>query len=277
MSINREDYEEARCLLCMEEPGKEKAEPVDMRRIMAKLDEYLDKEAWDEAERLLSYWLNEAEHSGDKRGQFSIHNEIMGLKRKLGKEQEALEASSAALKLGEELGIMDTVGGATAYVNSATVLEAFARPEEAAELYKKALPVYEASLSDSSAKLGSLYNNMAIALSACGEYDEAFSYYDKALDIMSRVDGGKIEQALSFLNMADSFLAMHGLENGIEKIEDCLAKAQVLLDSEELRRDGYYAYMAGKCVDSFRYFGYFAYAKELEERVKDIYDRLRAG
>ncbi len=260
----------------MDKPGEKKTAAVDTGRIAAKLDSLLDKEEWAQAEKLLSYWLGEATIGNDRRGQFFIYNELIGLKRKLQKADEALAAADEALKLGEELDIMDSVGGATAYVNAGTALEAFGRPQEAVLMYKKALPVYESGLPHGSAKLGSLYNNLAIALSLCENYEEALACYDKALNIMSGVEGGRIEQALSYLNMADTYQAMLGLEDGIEKIEDCLEKAQLMLDSEDLKRDGYYAFMADKCIGSFEYFGYFAYAAELKKRVREIYDRLRA-
>ncbi len=276
MGINRSDYEEPRCLLDMNDPAKPKVVSVDMGRISSKLDSLLDSQEWSKAEDLLSYWLNEARIGFDKRGEFSILNEIAGLKRKLGKETEAAEAAEKAVAIGEELGIMDTVGGATAWLNLGTVYEAFGKAPEAVEAYEKVLPVYESSLNGSHPKLGGLYNNYAMSLSLTGQYDKAFEYYRKALDVMKQVKGGGIECALTYLNMANTYEAAKGLEDGAEEIDDCLSKAQRLLDKEYKNDSGYYAFMADKCIETYEYYGWFMYAKELRQRVKDIYDGITA-
>ena len=274
MAINKSDYEEPKCLLDMSDPAKSKVVPVDMGRVSAKLDELLDRREWAQAENLLSYWLAEAKNGFDRRGEFSILNEIAGLKRKLGKEAEALEAAERAVAIGEELGIMDTVGGATAWLNLGTVYEAFGRAPDAVKAYEKVLPVYETFLNGSNPKLGGLYNNYAMSLALTEQYDKSFEYYRKALDVMKQVPGGGIECALTYLNMANLCEAAMGLEEGAEKIEDCLSKAQRLLDKEYKNDSGYYAFMADKCIETYEYYGWFMYAKELRERVKDIYDGL---
>jgi len=259
----------------MEDPNGEHVNPIDMRRVAEKLDEYLNKEQWAAAEKHLEYWLETAKLGNDKKGQFSVLNEIMGLKRKLGKKDDALFAAKEALALGEMLNNADSVGGSTVFVNCGTVYEAFNMPAEAVLMYKKAQPIYEKYLPKDSAKLGGLYNNMAMALSLTDRFDEAFDYYNKALEVMGKVENGKIEQALTYLNMADAYLARDGELDGAEKIQSCLDKAEELLDSPELPHSGYYAYMASKCIESFKYHGYFFYANELENRVKSIYAKLK--
>ena len=46
--------------------------------VIAKLDSYLNKEDYDGADRLLKYWLDEARVIGDRQGELSILNEILG-------------------------------------------------------------------------------------------------------------------------------------------------------------------------------------------------------
>ena len=276
MVISRSDFEEPRCLLDMTAPGEKPVRPVDMRRVGEKLDELLDRKEFGRAEDLLSYWLNEAIDGLDRRSEFSIYNEIAGLKRKLGKKDEAVEAAESAVALGTELGIMESAGGATAYVNAGTVYEAFGRPKDAVESYLKALSVYERELNQSSPKRGGLYNNLALALALCERYDEALEYYSMALGVMAQVPGGEIECALTKLNMANCYEGKLGLLDGSELIEECLEDAKELLDTPELDRSGYYAFMADKCVSTFEYYGYFDYASKLKKRVEETYERLRS-
>ncbi len=64
---------------------------------------------------------------------------------------------------------------------------------------------------------------------------------------------------------------MYGLEETIEEIEQCLKKAEKLLNSFDLIYDGNYAFICTKCAPVFRYYGYFGFADELEERAEKIY------
>ena len=56
------------------------------------------------------------------------------------------------------------------------------------------------------------------------------------------------------------------------RITDCMERAWENLNAEGLPRDGYHAFTASKCIPSFDYFGFFLYAEELRERVKEIYE-----
>ena len=60
-------------------------------------------------------------------------------------------------------------------------------------------------------------------------------------------------------------------ERGAEKIEQCLDLAEALLERPELPRNGYYAFVCEKCAPTFAYYGYFAFAEELNRRAEAIY------
>ena len=58
-----------------------------------------------------------------------------------------------------------------------------------------------------------------------------------------------------------------------EKTEDYLDRAEELLDTESLPRNGYYAFVCEKCAPVFGHYGYFATEAELKRRAKEIHDR----
>ena len=60
-------------------------------RILKKLDEYLYKNDYESARRHLIFWLSEAVNAQDARTELLVRNELMGLYRKLGCRDEALE------------------------------------------------------------------------------------------------------------------------------------------------------------------------------------------
>ncbi len=270
--IGPEEYMEPCCLLSGAPMGQEKpAEPIPVRRVIEKLDEYFERREFDAAERHLKYWMSEAEALGDLRGQFSVHNEMMGFYRKLGREEDALTHAEIALGMLPQIG-EESIGAGTCLVNAATVYDAFDMPGRALDLFERARFIYERDLPEGDPRLGGLYNNMALALTAQKRYGEAYELYTRALRVMSGAPNGELEKAITYLNMANAVEAEHGLEKGEEKINQYLELAANLLDTPTLLRNGYYAFVCGKCEPTFRYYGWFAFADELLGKVNGIYE-----
>ncbi len=267
-----EDYVEPRCVLCDPPYGQEApVQSVPILRIREKLDEHLGRNDYAAAERHLLYWLEEARAGGDARGIFTLKNEMMGLYRKLGRREDAFAAVRDALAMIPGLHFEGSVSAATAYVNAATVYDAFGQPENSLPLFEKALVIYEEKLQPADERLGGLYNNMALALAALGRFAEAADSYQKALEVMKQVPGGELEQAITYLNMANAAEDELGLEAAAETVETCLETAERLLNETAHAHDGYYAFVCEKCAPTFDYYGWFAFAGELKKRAEEIY------
>jgi hypothetical protein len=56
-------------------------------------------------------------------------------------------------------------------------------------------------------------------------------------------------------------------------VEEYLDRAEVLLNTESLPRNGYYAFVCEKCAPVFGHYGYFATEAELKRRAEEINDR----
>ena len=271
--LEREDYEEPRCLLNMDPPNAETpVSTIPQLRVREKLDEYMSRRDYDGAERHLRYWLEEARAGRDLRGELMVRNELIGHYRKTGNRDAALTQADAAIALLEPLGLGGSVSAGTTYVNAATAMNAFGENERALELFHRARETYEAASADE-ALLGGLYNNLALVETALGRYDDAAAHYERAMAIMGRQPNGALEQAITCLNMADLAAARYGMERGEARIFTLLDQAQELLDRPEAPRDGYYAFVCEKCAPSFEYYGYFLAAEELKRRARAIYER----
>jgi tetratricopeptide (TPR) repeat protein len=273
MKLEKEDYIDPRCVLCGKPGEEETAQPVPVGRILDKLREYEDRNDWPAVERHLKYWLEEALAGRDERGQLMLNNELMGYYRKQGEKEKALEHAAKATELVEKLEMQDTVTAGTTWVNSGTVKEAFGDPVGGLAYFEMARANYEKNLPGNDSRLGGLYNNMALALTVCGRYDEAEGMFRKALDVMAQQEHGELEQAITWLNMADAAEAAFGAENAEETVGDYLDRAEELLDTESLPRNGYYAFVCEKCAPVFGHYGYFAAEAELKRRAKEINDR----
>lgn len=272
--LKPEDYLEPACPLCADGlSGQTPVHRISLCRMMQKLDEYLARNDYPGAERHLRFWLGEARCNNDEQGALAVYNELMGLHRKCGQEAQALDDTRQALKLLDELELEGTVTAATTRVNVGTVLKAFGQPESALLHYRAAESVYLQALSADDARLGGLFNNMALALAEKKEFSQANAYYRRALAVMQQVENGALEQAITWLNMANCAEDELGILESEECVSTCLAYAEALLERPELPRNGYYAFVAEKCASAFRYFGHFAYAAELEQRAEEIYER----
>lgn len=235
-------------------------------RILDELDRYLHKNDYLSAEAYLLERLSDA----DAPTEILIQNELMGLYRKLGRREEALEMVDAALLKIEGMGIARQVGAATTFLNAATVYKAFAMPGKAMPLFDRAKAIYESSLSPTDSRLGGLYNNMGLALVDLRRFDEAKVLYQKAIAVMEKTENGFLEVAITLLNLASAAEAELGLLEAEDVITDYLTRAERLLENHP-RKDGYYAFVCEKCASVFGYYGWFVTQRTLTERAERIY------
>lgn len=274
--------------------------PVPQKRIVEKMNEYMSRRDYAGAERHLLYWLAEAELGRDLQGELMLRNEMVGHYRKTGQRDKAMESAGKAQELLAVLELEDAIIAGTTYVNIATACNAFGDYERSLELFEKARAVYEGSEFVEPQQLGGLYNNMALTCTALGRYEEALELYEKAAGVMAQVPDGELEQAITYLNMANTVEAQAGLEEGesricglVERAEELLEKKggellgadQALLNEEgalrglsreERARIGYYAFVCEKCAPTFEYYGYFLAAEGLRETAERIYKETGA-
>lgn len=269
-----EDYEEPACLLCMKDPFAKPSKdipkgriPVD--RIINKIDASFEKGNIEDALRVLEYWHGEAKELGDKEGQLSIVSELVGAYRKTGNREKALDAVREATSLMAALGNDMTISGATVLLNCATALKAFDMASEAMPLYEKTLDIYNKHLQGEDSRFGGLYNNMALALVDLGRYEEAYALYEKAIEVMRGVEHGEAEVAITYVNMVH----LYETWGKSDRIGECLDKAYAFLMTEDLPRNGHYAYVLECCSPSFALFGREDEAVEFMKTAGEIYAR----
>ena len=167
----------------------------------------------------------------------------------------------------------DTVTAGTTWVNAGTVREAFGDPVGGLAFFEMARANYEKNLPADDGRLGGLYNNMALALTVCGRYGEAEDMFRRAIGVMAKQEHGELEQAITWLNMADAAEANLGAEEAELTAEEYLGRAEELLNEPSLPRNGYYAFVCEKCAPVFGHYGWFAAEAELRKRAKEINDR----
>lgn len=265
--LNKKDFVVKPCTTCGNQVG------IDMERIKKKLDIHFDKKEFDQAERLINYWLVEAKNENNKRAELELENEYMGFCRKQNRRDDAIYHAEKAAELVRELKIDRTVGGATVFVNVATVYKAFSNPNAAMSYFSKAKEVYDQNLKEGDRLFAGLYNNMALAATDMKQYDAAENLYKNAIAIMDKFDDGELDEAISCLNYADLLYAKYKADVSgdyskySDRIEELVSRAWELLNLETTMRDEYYRFVCDKCATSFGFYGFFLYEKELKKRA----------
>ena len=244
-------------------------ENIDIKRVIDRFDRLMNASDFEEAERHLIYWMNEAKDMGDDRSLFSVINEMTGFYRMRGDRKNAFDAVEKLKRLTSQTDKFGNIEKATAYLNCATVYNSFKEPLEALKLYEQAEKIYLENLDSNDERLAGLFNNTALAHLALKEYEKAKDYFEKAMTVLDQNTGKENEKAITCLNMADLTEEQMGPEEGEEEILKLLDKAGGYLDIA--CKGDYYEYKmtAEKCIPAFKHYGYFMYAMELEKRIGD--------
>ncbi len=252
--------------------GNEPVDRIPVMRIIDRVNRLFDKNDYDGAGRLLEYWEREARTLGDERGLLSVLSELVGYYRKVGNEKRGTEIIEEVVSLIEKDGLTDKISGATIYVNCATALKSFDRPEESLELFDKALAVYESDAETDDYLMASLYNNMALTLEDIGEFFKSEELFNKALDCLKNSDEYFGEVAITYINLAE---LRYVVDDADSEVPVFLDKAVEALRDPRNTLDGNFAFILEKCVPSLRYFGYSADAERFERLYKEIYESNR--
>ncbi len=272
--IDAFDYKEPSCALCggkeFYNPSASKADGrIPIQRIIQKLDELFNKNSYEEAGRLLEYWLGEAINLNDEFGELTLQNELIGYYRKTFQQEKGLKAIERSTFLLEKLGQLEMPSGATILLNCATAYKAFGKAEKGLELFALAEKIYDKLLEKNDERFGGLYNNTALALVDIKDYNGALKKYNLAVKVMKAVKHGKPDLAITYVNMAHVYY-----ELGDKKmVTECMYNASELLFNEENVQNGYFAYVCEKCSPSFEFFGYDIISKQLKQLSKEIYER----
>ena len=273
--LQEEDYKEPACVLC-DTPFSKPAPPlVPIDRILAKYDDFMNRQDHSGAERHLKYWIAEAAACSDMRAEFSVRNEYMGFLRLQGRFDEAVVQADAAVSLIKKLSMTGSVTAGTCYLNTATVYDAAGRTKQALEFFALAEKEYSGSIDKNDPRFSGLYNNYGLALFHSGRNEEAIRAFDKAIGSTEDSSRGKLEQAISWLNKADVYDAAPDSDEKDSRIYDSLQKACDLLDDPTILREGYTAFVFDKCSQVFGYYGWFSDSKRFGTLSKEIYENLR--
>lgn len=241
---------------------------IPLETVIAKCDELFNAEKKTELGEHLRFWRNEARKKKDKRGELALLNEMMGHYRMGGDRERGLAAVEDGLDLIRELGVSETLSAGTILLNAATALQSFGDTGCALELYRRCAEIYEKHLDPDDGRIAGLFNNMAAAFAANGEFAEAEDLYLRALDIL-KVGRNFNDSAVTCLNLAQLYRSRGSDPELVSGTLECAFECFERPDDE---RDGYYAHTCRKCASGFGALGRPDLEEELNKRADAYYE-----
>ncbi|MBQ3792537.1 MAG: hypothetical protein II797_05505 [Clostridia bacterium] len=274
--MDRNDYTDPICPFDFDQyrpaPGDFRSSgAIPIREIIQQLDRLYAREEFEKAGEHLFSWMEEARRRGDKKGELSILNELLGYLRQYGAMEEEDEVISRTRELMQEvdLGSSDTAG--TILLNIGTALSASGKPREALLSYSDAFRSWGTILDPADERFAALFNNMAGAYEASGETEYAKTYYLRAIYILEN-KGACPDLAVSYVNLAKLLFDCGEEEETVKK--NVMRALQILLE-EAKEKNAYFAYTCRKLQDPLLYMGYFRESNRLRKEADEFYERSR--
>ena len=245
-------------------------ETLPVREVIERLDALYNSGREKEGGELLTRSREKAAALGDWRGELSMLSELMGYYRRDRQEDLALASVRDGMELVRAHHLGSTVSGATVLLNAATTLKAFGRAAESIPIFEHVSRVYTDNLDPTDYRFGGLYNNMGLSYADLDDFAHAERCFKLAMQCIARIPAPQNELAVTLCNLAELYDRRDPLD---ERAAACMEEAWEKLNDPALAHDGYHAFTISKCAPSFDYFGFFLYAAQLRERVKEIYER----
>ena len=89
----------------------------------------------------------------------------------------------------------------------------------------------------------------------------------KALKIMDGTKNGKLECAITYLNLADLYEKRDGSVEAESLTDEMLTNAFELLTDDSVEKNAYYEFVLDKCIPAYDHFGQFIRSAELKSRI----------
>lgn len=238
---------------------------MDIQKVIDGLDAlYADRQS-EKVEDYLSSNLEQALQEKDVGSAVTIINELIGFYRDASQYDKAEVYCEKLLPFMERAGLKDTIHYGTSCLNIANAYRASGKPEISLEYYRMVSAIYEKVLDKKDFRYASLYNNLSLLYQEMGQFDKACEMLNKALLIVREYPEAVVELAVTYTNLAASYVKAGNIAMAKENVAKGLA-----IFKDGLTED--YHYSAALSVSGDVHFA----AKEYEQTVQ-CYEQAMAA
>lgn len=174
-------------------------------KFFEQLDSLFRTQNISEAEDYAVRSMERAVKENDLPALLAIANELGGILRIRGRLDEAKKVYGAALEVIRQLGLENTVQHGTTLLNLGSVHTEANEAEDALRLYERAEPILRGAGLPGDYRMAALYNNMSHAYDRLGKTAEAVAHAERALAIISELQGHETELATSHTTLASRY------------------------------------------------------------------------
>lgn len=189
---------------------------MNIKEVLAELDELFDTHRVDEVEEFLQNKLLLAKNERDTSAMITIVNELIGFYRDMGKFEQAISYCNQVITLMKQCGYEGTVPYATTLLNVANAKRAAGLFDEAEEAYQGVLGIYQNQLEQNDYRYADLYNNWSLLYQEQEEFGKARDSLQKALGIISCHNNTQLEIAATQTNLATTLLHLGEIKEAVD-------------------------------------------------------------
>lgn len=179
---------------------------MDIQQVLNGLDQLFNNRESDKIEDYLSSHLEQALKEGEVGGAITLINELLGFYRDTSQYDKAEAYCEKLLPFMERAGLKDTVHYGTSCINIANVYRASGRLEDSLAHYQKVFEVYDRVLEKNDFLYASLYNNLSLLYQEMQQFDRASEALQSAMEIVKGYPEAVVELAVTYTNLAASYV-----------------------------------------------------------------------
>lgn len=229
---------------------------------ITELDNLFRTNQLEAVEPYLVQTLETAKKAEDYGLYITVANEMIGYYRSISQFRKAFDISEDVLLLMEELQLGETEYFATTLLNTATAYSYAGQLEAAYEYYQKALRIYERTLPKGDYRFAGLYNNMSMLLSRMERDAQAISCLEKALAIVSEIEGTELDRATTLTNLG----LIYFKQKQNEQAKEVLTQALQLFEQAGAENASHYSAALAGMGEAYYHDGEFDKALAIYEK-----------
>jgi len=195
---------------------------LDTQSIIEGLDELFANKQIYLVEDYLSDHLSKALEEGDTGCAITLMNELIGYYRDSSQYDKMEKYCERLLPFLEKVGLDNTIHYGTSCLNVANGYRACGRYKDSYAHYKKVFQIYENCIEDDDFLYASLHNNLSLLYQEMKSYDLACESLNAALEIVKLYPEAIIELAVTYTNLAASYVKANRFEEAKNASEEAL-------------------------------------------------------
>lgn len=196
---------------------------MEIGEVLEGLDQLFANRESNKVEDYLSSYLEKALKEGDAGSAITIINELIGFYRDTSQYDKAEAYCEKLLPFMERAGLEGTIHYGTSCLNIANAYRASGRLEDSLAYYQKVFQIYEQVLDKKDFRYASLYNNLSLLYQEMQQYEKASEALCSALEIVKEYPEAVVEQAVTYTNLAASYVKADRLNQAKEASKHGLA------------------------------------------------------